>query len=540
MSECEDMSSQEEECGGSKNTPANAARAELSHNLKPMPLESVEVHPMSDLMECPVKTEPPDDEILMDCSNCCDTVLEDITVSQLLGMCNSKEASEALMAEEESRARPIKTERCEEPAEEVSHQEIKPSFMPEEQPQASVDEPDCEVLAPSSKPEERAQATSHKPDYVVPAPSLEPEERAEAIMDNSGSVAFELPSFGIFDNLLRAQVPANYMMQRHILHGLFEALAKTTLYPTKAQLKEAVDSLIHKYPHLSSMKGKTGKEFWMNALMNKFSGHRAAMADSILIPERPQRSCVAKRTQRRDESGSAQHFLRPLRLGEQPSGDKDEVPRQGKRRASAAAGGRVDNHERERAALERHSATSEMTVEEIIFTFPVFRNESSLLEEFKVLWSTDIADCFEEGIKKLFLVLMNCGTNKEMRAISQPGNDVLLVVLNAIAMRCGEELNSVLVKGNALPTPCLVTCNDKSIDVFFNGSRLFVASSLLGGLCSLFASFWLFQREYSVCSQGVMTFLEHAFLNLNHTTPGPKCRMFIDLYRRVADIDSPW
>ncbi|XP_049273577.1 uncharacterized protein LOC125759217 [Rhipicephalus sanguineus] len=198
----------------------------------------------------------------------------------------------------------------------------------------------------------------------------------------------------------------------------------------------------------------------------------------------------------------------------------------------------MDDHKRELVAMERHNIIREMSVEEIILAFPVFREESSLLGEFRVLWNTDIVDCFEKGIKKLFLVLMNCGTSEEIQAISEPDNDILLVVLNSIARRCGEELDSILVKGNALPTPCLVTSDYKNIDMFVNGSRLFAASSLLGGLCALFASFWLLQLEYSQCGQGIMTFLEHAFLDFDYTTPQGKCKRFINLYRRVTAVDS--
>lgn len=116
--------------------------------------------------------------------------------------------------------------------------------------------------------------------------------------------------------------------------------------------------------------------------------------------------------------------------------------------------------------------------------------------------------------------------------------NVVLVVLDSIAKRCGENLYSVLVtEDHALTTPCLVTRDCESVDLFVNGSRLFSASSLLGGLCALFASFWLLQLEYSQCVQGIMTFLEHAFLSFNYTAPQGKCKRFIKLYRRVTAPD---
>ncbi|KAL1443505.1 hypothetical protein MTO96_007417 [Rhipicephalus appendiculatus] len=293
--------------------------------------------------------------------------------------------------------------------------------------------------------------------------------------------------------------------------------------PKKEQIKEVVACLLQKYPHLSSIKRKTGKEFWINALTKKFSVHRAVLADVATIPREPQRL---------DHDKGSQRISRPL-----PLEDKDKACQQGESEVSAAADS-VDDHKRELVAMERHSIIHEMSVEEIISKFPIFREESSMLGEFNILWNTDIVDCFEKGIKKLFLVLMNCGTSEEIKAISQPDSDILLVVLNSIAKRCGEELDSILVKDDALPTPCLVTCDYKSIDMFVNGSRLFTASSLLGGLCTLFASFWLLQLEYSQCVQGIMTFLEHAFLDFNYTTPQGKCKRFISLYRRVTATDS--
>nr|XP_037286340.1 uncharacterized protein LOC119179377 [Rhipicephalus microplus] len=224
-------------------------------------------------------------------------------------------------------------------------------------------------------------------------------------------------------------------------------------------------------------------------------------------------------------------------IGEELLEYKGKAHPQGEADVAAALEG-VDGHKR-KLAIERHSIIHEMSVEEVVLKFPIFREESALLREFRVLWKRDIVACFERGIKKMFLVLMNWGTSDEIKAISQPGNDVVLLVLDSIAKRCGENLYSVLVtEDHALTTPCLVTRDCESVDLFVNGSRLFSASSLLGGLCALFASFWLLQLEYSQCVQGIMTFLEHAFLSFNYTAaPQGKCKRFIKLYRRVTAPD---
>nr|XP_037287147.1 uncharacterized protein LOC119180110 [Rhipicephalus microplus] len=55
-----------------------------------------------------------------------------------------------------------------------------------------------------------------------------------------------------------------------------------------------------------------------------------------------------------------------------------------------------------------------MTVEQAIAAFASYRQESALLADFKTLWTADIPECFEKGIKRMFLVLMNSGTKDEI------------------------------------------------------------------------------------------------------------------------------
>ncbi|XP_049523713.1 uncharacterized protein LOC119453306 isoform X2 [Dermacentor silvarum] len=633
------------ESGGPDDTSSEAFGAEHSHTFETTPSDSVESCSASDSTESRAESKQPEEEESLDCPDYSDAVLEDVTDSDLLGMCTDEAASETLMAEECGRASPDKRKSCEIPAEEVAYytraqaspDKSKNCDGPAEEvtyytrAQASPDKskscdgpaeevtyymraqvsPDksksCDIPAEvvtyytivqaspdkrknCDKPVEevtyytRVQDSPEKrKNYDKPAeevarytrsqaspdkrkscdkpaeedtyytraqaspakrkscdepaeevsrqevrPSPHPEEQGESSSDCEPDCEdFKLPSFGIFDDLLRIQVPVNTLMQRTIISKLFDALCKDTLYPSAYQYDVAVHSLLKKYPHLSNIRGgKTGK-FWRKALKAKFNTFRTKVAGSLW----KKRKARSKYGQVEPDNGASQHISRPLYIDVRLSEDNDEACEQSESEASAGSDS-TDYRKQVLVAKARHVAVRDMTVEKAISTYPTYREESSLLGEFNILWKADIADCFEKGIKKLFLILMNCGTNGEIQAMSKPGNDILMAVLNAIARRCGERLGSILIEGNALATPCLVMHVNKSVDVFVNSVHLFTASSLLGGLCALFASFWVFHIKYSQHAKGILTFLEHAFLDFNYTTPQNKCERFINLYRR--------
>ncbi|KAL1473136.1 hypothetical protein MTO96_022515 [Rhipicephalus appendiculatus] len=93
-SNCEDESVQEEHLSEFTNMSAHATEADIAGDSEAMP---------SDFLDHS------------------DTVLEDVTVPSLLGMCTNEKASEALMAQTESRASLDESESCDEPTEEVRH-----------------------------------------------------------------------------------------------------------------------------------------------------------------------------------------------------------------------------------------------------------------------------------------------------------------------------------------------------------------------------------------------------------------------------------
>nr|XP_037286339.1 uncharacterized protein LOC119179375 [Rhipicephalus microplus] len=225
-------------------------------------------------MECVWKSEQLEDVEWVDYPDYSDAVLEDFTVSDPLGMCTDQKASEALMAQQGSLGSPDdERDSCDEPVEEVSPQEDEPSSKPEQRGEVSLnrldpivvspssksteqtddpmddldhavpapsskleqqvevplEEPEHVVLVPDSKPAEQAEVFLQEPDPVVLVPSPKPMEQVEEDLQEAEHVEFELPSFGVFDELLCMKVPVSSTMQQHIVFSLFNALSKKTL-----------------------------------------------------------------------------------------------------------------------------------------------------------------------------------------------------------------------------------------------------------------------------------------------------------------------
>ncbi|XP_049523710.1 uncharacterized protein LOC119453305 isoform X4 [Dermacentor silvarum] len=432
------------------------------------------------------KSEERDKEATVNCANLNNTVLEDVTVSDLLGMCTNEAAAEKLVEQAGGRA--------------------------------LADE---EMSDGGSSLEGSQKAFKTYPD-----------RKAKSLEDRD-DMKFELPSFGVFEESLRTRQQITSRLRRHIITCLFEACSKITLYPTSHLYRTAVDLLLHKYPHLIDTTGETGRELWVDSLKSKFKNVRRRLPDNVwsMSEVRSKYSTSARRATilEKQETEGVRRVSRPVTI-EDLLAAGDNISQQSGPKAPTDTGSSNDRSQ-VLAVKERHDSIREMTVQQAIAAFPSYRQESALLAEFKTLWNTDIAECFEKGIKRLFLVLMNSGTEAEIQEISQAGNDILLVVLGVVAQRALESLDALLTEGSTLPTPCLVKRPTGNIDVFVNEYYLFTASSLLGGMCALFASFWVFHIEYPKEARNILTFLEHAFLNLRHTKPRLRCRELVNLYR---------
>ncbi|KAK8786470.1 hypothetical protein V5799_023756 [Amblyomma americanum] len=332
-------------------------------------------------------------------------------------------------------------------------------------------------------------------------------------------------------------------MCRQIINSLYSVCCKITLYPSSRLYRFAVDCLLTKYPHLQGSDEEMARQLWIGRLRGKFKNARRHLPDDMLNMyelEGKWSSVVARRLMQKnanDKTETVRRASRAVYLDRKLLATKLKTSQHGDPETSAAA---VDSGSSELSQMleskRRHDRVKEMPIEQAIVAFPCYRQESSLLAEFKALWKVDIAECFEKGIKRLFLVLMNTGTPQEIMAISEVNCDILLVVLDAIAKRCKEKMSALLAEDAALPAPCLLKRPNGTFEVFVEGYFLFTASSLLGGICALFASFWVFHVEYPKDARSILTFLEHAFLNLNYTKPTLKTWELINVYRS----SSPW
>lgn len=348
------------------------------------------------------------------------------------------------------------------------------------------------------------------------------------LQDPDDYLKFELPSLGIYEDCVAKKVVLTGRMRRYIVNCLFEACHMITMYPSSNLYRTAVESLIEKYPHLRDTTGETGREIWTETLRAKFKNIRRTLPGHMWDPEAAEGDKPSAKRHKSDETRSSPDDVK--RVFRPPNTDFTEghfeqgtsvqlSPNQLPSKAELAA------------AKKRHDSMRKMSVTVAIVAFPSFKQEASLLVEFRTLWRRDIAECFEKGIKRMCLVLMSSGSADEIAALSQADSDILMVVLTATAARCGEKLDSILTENTALATPCLVKRASGNLELFVAGYYLFTASSLLGGVCALFATFWVFHIEYPKNARSILTFLEHAFLDLRQTKPHVRCYELINLYR---------
>ncbi|KAL1443506.1 hypothetical protein MTO96_007418 [Rhipicephalus appendiculatus] len=318
------------------------------------------------------------------------------------------------------------------------------------------------------------------------------DKKGRPSLKDRDDMKFELPSFGVFEDALETRQPVTSRLRRHIIRCLFDACSKITLYPTSHLYRTAVDLLLHKYPHLIDTTGETGRELWVDSLKSKFKNVRRRLPEHIwsMNEVRSKYSTSARRAAAppKPKEEGVGRVVRPVAIQGITSACTNSSWRISPPPLAGMEGASDQNEAV--SVKERSDSIRDMTVQQAIAAFPSYRQESALLADFKTLWNADIPECFEKGIKRMFLVLMHSGTKGEMEKISQAGNDILLTVLGAIARRVSESLDSLLTEGSTLPTPCLVQRPNGNLDLFVNGFYLLTASSLLGGVCVLFASFW--------------------------------------------------
>ncbi|XP_070387783.1 uncharacterized protein [Dermacentor albipictus] len=183
-------------------------------------------------------------------------------------------------------------------------------------------------------------------------------------------------------------------------------------------------------------------------------------------------------------------------------------------------------------AQERHERLKSMALAEALTLYPFLSTEVSLLVEFETLFKRAAVDCVQDGCTKMGKVILDKGTSEEAAAFSEVASEEpVLAVLEFVAARCREQLDTILTTEATELTPCLVRSSDQALDLFVDGQRLFAVSNLLEGVACLFASFWVFHIEYPKKACKLLTFLEHGFMGLSHTKPRVKALELINFFK---------
>nr|XP_054923010.1 uncharacterized protein LOC129382837 [Dermacentor andersoni] len=190
-------------------------------------------------------------------------------------------------------------------------------------------------------------------------------------------------------------------------------------------------------------------------------------------------------------------------------------------------------------AKDRHEQLRSLTLSDALLLFPFLATEASLLVEFDLLFQRNVMEAMENGCKQLGYTILSFGEAEEVVAFSEVGSeDAVLAALQFVAKRCKEPIDSIITQEEAPLTPCLV--QDEGFALHIDKQLVFQVSSLLSGVACLFASFWVFHVEYPRKAHKMLTFIEHAFLNLTHTKPRVKALQLINFFRGHADsLEEP-
>ncbi|XP_077534775.1 uncharacterized protein LOC144146721 [Haemaphysalis longicornis] len=95
----------------------------------------------------------------------------------------------------------------------------------------------------------------------------------------------------------------------------------------------------------------------------------------------------------------------------------------------------------------RHEKLKELSIEDALTEFPFLFNEASLLMEFNIAFKKDIVETMEAGFRKLCELVIRCGTEKEVGALSAAaGENVCEALLGFMSSRCNDPLEEILTK----------------------------------------------------------------------------------------------
>lgn len=347
---------------------------------------------------------------------------------------------------------------------------------------------------------------------------------------------FRMPDLGPYEQELQQKRAISGNLRRLIVNKLFQACWKITRYPTHRLYQTATEQLVSRYPHLiDHLDGRDGLDMWTGCLRNKFKNARKQFENcSPEMLARKQKYSHKKQKQTCSDTEPPNKKLCRLANSNHLAMYDEGAMMQHCEWLEENAGTTEDEAKRQRllaTANRRHKQLQTMSVQEALTTFPFLCVESTLLMEFEVVFQKRIADKMEAGFASLSDIILKHGTEREVASfLDAAQEDGIRAVLAFMADRCADSFEAILTEADVPFAPCLLSANGE-VSLHIDGELVLTASSLLGGLCCLFASFWVFNIQYPKRAHRVLTFVEHAFLGLASTKPRVKALELINFYR---------
>ncbi|KAL3195900.1 hypothetical protein MRX96_045481 [Rhipicephalus microplus] len=142
-------------------------------------------------------------------------------------------------------------------------------------------------------------------------------------------------------------------------------------------------------------------------------------------------------------------------------------------------------------AKERHEWLERMTIQQVLLEYSFLATEHSLQLELNLLFKKNILDDIMKRFECLCGMILSHGHQEEVADFSTlASEDAILGVLKFISNCCNDSLETLLTdKADTPLTPCIQRATDGTLVLHADNQRLFVASSLLSAVASLFSLF---------------------------------------------------
>ncbi|KAL3246905.1 hypothetical protein MRX96_057349 [Rhipicephalus microplus] len=354
---------------------------------------------------------------------------------------------------------------------------------------------------------------------------------------------FKLPAFGPYGEVLQRGEPVEGPVRQAIVNRIFQACFKIVWFSLKELYNTAVEQLIQKYPHLrDNIKKGTAwpvflnnvQELWKHALKHKFKNNRKK-TQNISEEMEAMRTINAPKMPR--VPGPEEINKKLCRLSDKPElvvrGETAEGCRRHHEWLAENASTAGDDELRPHllaTAEKRHERLEHMTIKRALLNYPFLATEHSVCSYSFPFFCDNCGNCLLVAVgiqptvqKKNILDNMMkefeclCGM---ILSHGHQEEDAILGVLKFIANHCNDSLETLLTdKADTPLTPCIERATDGTLVHHADNQRLFVASSLLSAIASLFSHFWVFHIKYLKKADRVLMFIEHAFVDISQIKP---------------------